>query len=66
MSTLTSKSLREIPTRSPDVLEVDYLIVGAGPAGASLACFLGRYGNYDNTLKFAIRTMFYVFEPLTG
>ncbi|KAF2095116.1 hypothetical protein NA57DRAFT_59863 [Rhizodiscina lignyota] len=25
-------------------LEVDYLIVGAGPAGASLGCFLGRYG----------------------
>lgn len=24
--------------------EVDLLIVGAGPAGASLACFLGEYG----------------------
>jgi 2-polyprenyl-6-methoxyphenol hydroxylase-like FAD-dependent oxidoreductase len=25
-------------------LETDLLIVGAGPAGASLACFLARYG----------------------
>lgn len=30
----------------PDLttIEVDFLIVGAGPAGASLACFLGKYG----------------------
>jgi ribulose 1,5-bisphosphate synthetase/thiazole synthase len=64
MSTPTSESLREIPTRPADMLEVDHLIVGAGPAGASLACFLGRYGNYDNTLKIPIRPMFYVLEPL--
>lgn len=25
-------------------LEVDYLIVGTGPAGASLACFLAYHG----------------------
>ena len=25
-------------------MEVDVLIVGAGPTGASLACFLGSYG----------------------
>ncbi|KAH8817325.1 FAD binding domain-containing protein [Xylogone sp. PMI_703] len=25
-------------------LELDFLIVGAGPAGGSLACFLGKYG----------------------
>lgn len=26
------------------VLEVDYLVAGAGPAGASLASFLGQNG----------------------
>lgn len=34
-------------TTSPQTtpaLETDILIVGAGPAGASLACFLARYG----------------------
>lgn len=25
-------------------VETDFLIVGCGPAGASLACFLGSYG----------------------
>ncbi|KAI1123578.1 FAD binding domain-containing protein [Nemania abortiva] len=35
---------RTAGTGSEDVLEVDYLIVGAGPAGASLGCFLGKYG----------------------
>lgn len=29
---------------SGDVVETDLLIVGTGPAGASLACFLARYG----------------------
>jgi 2-polyprenyl-6-methoxyphenol hydroxylase-like FAD-dependent oxidoreductase len=29
---------------SSTTLETDLLIVGAGPTGASLACFLGRYG----------------------
>jgi 2-polyprenyl-6-methoxyphenol hydroxylase-like FAD-dependent oxidoreductase len=28
---------------SPRTVSTDYLIVGAGPAGASLACFLARY-----------------------
>lgn len=28
---------------SPPTISTDYLIVGAGPAGASLACFLARY-----------------------
>lgn len=27
-----------------EVIERDLLIIGAGPAGASLACFLGSYG----------------------
>lgn len=25
-------------------VDTDFLIVGAGPAGASLACFLGKHG----------------------
>ncbi|CAK7227591.1 hypothetical protein SCUCBS95973_006593 [Sporothrix curviconia] len=29
---------------SSDVLETEFLVVGAGPAGASLACFLAEYG----------------------
>jgi ribulose 1,5-bisphosphate synthetase/thiazole synthase len=29
---------------SMPMLEVDVLIVGAGPSGGSLACFLGSYG----------------------
>jgi flavin-dependent dehydrogenase len=33
---------------SNDILEVDHLIVGAGPAGASLACFLGKHGKCLN------------------
>ena len=28
----------------PTPLVVDFLIVGAGPAGASLACFMASYG----------------------
>ena len=32
-------------TQNPsEVIETDLLIIGAGPAGASLACFLGNYG----------------------
>lgn len=27
-----------------DVIDTEFLIVGAGPAGAALACFLGSYG----------------------
>jgi flavin-dependent dehydrogenase len=29
-----------------EIIETDLLIVGAGPAGASLACFLASYGIY--------------------
>ena len=34
------------PIDSP-VLDVDVLIVGAGPTGASLACFLASHGELD-------------------
>jgi hypothetical protein len=30
----------------PVRLETDLLIIGAGPAGASLACFLAQHGMY--------------------
>lgn len=34
----------------PDITDVDFLVVGMGPAGASLACFLAQNGGYrDNT-----------------
>jgi hypothetical protein len=29
---------------STEMITTDLLIIGAGPAGASLACFLGSYG----------------------
>jgi alkyl hydroperoxide reductase subunit AhpF len=29
---------------SEELLDVEYLIVGMGPAGASLACFLAYHG----------------------
>lgn len=37
------------PVRSDGqkLVETKILIVGAGPAGASLACFLASYGNLD-------------------
>ncbi|KAF2726861.1 2,4-dichlorophenol 6-monooxygenase [Polyplosphaeria fusca] len=39
-------SIQQLPARSAAMptLETELLIVGAGPAGASLACFLARYG----------------------
>jgi hypothetical protein len=32
------------------VVEVDHLVIGAGPAGASMGCFLGQHGDsyFDN------------------
>ena len=30
------------------VIEVDVLISGAGPAGASLACFLASHGTFES------------------
>jgi hypothetical protein len=35
------------PVRQQDdgpIIEVDHLIIGAGPAGASMGCFLGQHG----------------------
>lgn len=36
------------PDGNVSIVEVDYLIVGAGPAGASLGCFLGRCGTLNS------------------
>jgi hypothetical protein len=35
---------KETPVETSVDMEVDVLIVGAGPTGSSLACFLGSYG----------------------
>lgn len=33
------------------IVNTDFLIIGAGPAGAALACFLGSYGRWpDKTI----------------
>lgn len=31
-----------------NIIETEFLIVGAGPAGASLACFLAYHGIYSH------------------
>jgi NADH dehydrogenase FAD-containing subunit len=38
-------------------LNLDFLIVGAGPAGASLACFLGKYGS-SAPAKWSVESLF--------
>lgn len=38
------------------IVETDFLIVGAGPAGASLACFLGQNGE-DVVSMFSFSTL---------
>lgn len=42
------------PTMEDPITE-DILIVGSGPAGASLACFLAFYGNISYTANFRCR-----------
>jgi ribulose 1,5-bisphosphate synthetase/thiazole synthase len=41
---------RELPSAEVDgpknIVETDLLIVGAGPAGAALACFLAQHGKW--------------------
>lgn len=37
-------------TSGDDSLELTFLIVGAGPAGATLGCYLGKYGESNNPL----------------
>jgi glycine/D-amino acid oxidase-like deaminating enzyme len=34
-----------------EVVKTDLLIVGAGPAGASLACFLAAHGRYLDEVR---------------
>ena len=43
-STATSLTNGVSPPGQEHVLETPYLIAGAGPAGASLACFLAQHG----------------------
>ena len=44
------------PNSSSQTLETDILIIGAGPAGASLSCFLARYGLKGITISSASGT----------
>lgn len=39
-------------------IETDLLIVGAGPAGASLACFLASYGTKSIEIAMHLKLMF--------
>lgn len=48
----------EIP--KDEMLETEFLVVGAGPAGAALACFLTSYGEY----LFSVENKVMVFEHL--
>ena len=62
MSSLTSHPITNTPpvpppTTSPgQPLTTDLLIIGAGPAGASLACFLARHNLTGLTLSSASGT----------
>jgi len=44
MMSISMLPTHPIPLGNDDTIEAKYLIVGAGPAGASLACFLASYG----------------------
>ncbi|GIZ39927.1 hypothetical protein CKM354_000328900 [Cercospora kikuchii] len=44
MSTMQGSSTNGVPPSPPLPIEATFLIVGAGPAGASLACFLASHG----------------------
>jgi glycine/D-amino acid oxidase-like deaminating enzyme len=42
---------------SGGILETDLLIIGAGPAGASLACFLAQHGKEAQAPRIALLTI---------
>lgn len=46
ISTAATSATRQMfyATSSDGVIDTEFLVVGAGPAGAALACFLGSYG----------------------
>lgn len=46
----TSSSVSSATAKTPKPVETEFLIVGAGPAGASLACFLASHGKQDSAL----------------
>lgn len=44
LSTPNDQTHYKTATEGTDTIDTEFLIVGAGPAGAALACFLGSYG----------------------
>jgi len=51
-TTMNSQAQTEpLSNGSPATVETDLLIVGTGPAGASLACFLTSHGKRTLVLK---------------
>lgn len=44
------------------IVDTEFLVVGAGPAGAALACFLGSYGEYQGSNPYETNQSY----PLTG
>lgn len=44
---MLSKLPDDVDSDMESTVKVDCLIVGAGPAGASLACFLGHHGKSE-------------------
>jgi len=41
---MTQTNANPASTGAAEPIETEFLIVGTGPAGASLACFLGSHG----------------------
>lgn len=42
--TQTNDTPNNVSERAAEPVETEFLIVGTGPAGAALACFLGSHG----------------------
>jgi hypothetical protein len=56
MTTLQTSQSVVIPVTTSEnkmtIIKTDFLIVGAGPAGGTLGCFLGSHGKATNLVKF--------------
>lgn len=46
---MTQTSTNPAPTAAAEPVETEFLIVGTGPAGAALACFLGSHGRFPSS-----------------